>query len=333
LGPALGLILFLILVSPIVIWNQQHHWPTLGHLLGHLGVPGGDKPIIQGKGGWKYDPVWTLSFMGAQLAAGPMLILAFLQARRAYRGRAERPGQWRGAAYLLCVAAPLLVFYLIVSFVANTQWNWTIAAFTTLAVLAGIGAAFAPDGEAPVRTGLFAHSWRATVIVGLVLGLGALRLDMLAKLPGAASIPIWRFTGGEQMGAHVERLIGEVEKQTGAKPFVLAQHYGRAAQLAFYIPSHPTVYCSSSLMLDGRLTPYDFWAQTDLRRHPELIGRPAVLIGNADEDWAPLFDRVEEVGTLDGDGKKNRPAFKAYNFRGFPPGGLRMPDAPVFENP
>jgi hypothetical protein len=87
-------------------------------------------------------------------------------------------------------------------------------------------------------------------------------------------------------------------------------------------------------MADGRLTPYDFWLSTDLRRvNDHLVGRPAIVVGLTAEDWAPLFDRLEEVGTLDGDGKKNRPAFKAYNFHGFPKGGLRTPGAPEFQAP
>jgi hypothetical protein len=173
-----------------------------------------------------------------------------------------------------------------------------------------------------------------TVLVGLVIGLGVLRLDQFARLPKIGRyVPVGRFTGADLMGAHVDRLVAEVKEKTGDKPFVMAQHYGRAAQLAFYMEGRPTVYCSSSLMSDGRLTPYDYWLGTDLRRAEHLVGRPAVVIGLTKKEWEPLFDSVEEVGTLEGDGKKNRPAFRAYNFHGFPPGGLRAAGAPVFANP
>jgi hypothetical protein len=172
------------------------------------------------------------------------------------------------------------------------------------------------------------------VIVGLVVGLAALRLDLFTWLPRVGRlIPIWRFTGADQMAAHVSRLATQMREKTGREPFLMAQHYGRAAQLAFYMKGHPKVYCSSSLMLDGRLTPPDFWADLSVWREQGLVGRDAVLMGNETKDWAPLFDRVEEVGTLEGDGKKNRPAFLGYNFHGFPPGGLRSPGAPVFQRP
>jgi hypothetical protein len=299
--------------------------------------------------------VWTLSYLGAQLAAGPVVLLAWMGARRARREREGRPQVWRAGLYLICVAAPLLVFYLAVSFVANTQWNWTIAAYVTLCVLgawgiggrglglpstAGLADSATPSASAEgdrsswLAGSAAAYVWRATWIIGLMVGLGTLRLDLLALLPVVGRyVPVGRFTGAERMGEHMDRLAAEVGSAAGRELFFMAQHYGRAAQLAFYMKGHPTVYCTSSLMLDGRLTPQDFWAQTDLRRATGLVGRPAIVVGNTAADWAPLFDRVEEVGTLEGDGKKDRPAFKAYNFHGFPPGGLRSPGAPELQNP
>ncbi len=332
---ALSMLLFLLLLSPIILWNADEHWPTLGHRLGHLGIRGGDKPVTQGVGGWHYDYRWTMSFIGAQLAAGPMLLLVWIKARDTWTSRATEPGAWRAAAYLLSFAAPILVFYLIVSFIATTQWNWTVTAFVTLSILGGWAVLNLRAGAAPGRTPFAVHAWRATVIVGLLVGLGALRLDVYSHLPLIGRyVPVGRFTGADLMARHVERLAAEVQEKTGDKPFIMAQHYGRASQLAFYMRGHPTVYCSSSLMADGRLTPYDFWLSTDLRRaNDDLVGRPAIVVGLTAEDWAPLFDRLEEVGTLDGDGKKNRPAFKAYNFHGFPKGGLRTPGAPEFQAP
>jgi 4-amino-4-deoxy-L-arabinose transferase-like glycosyltransferase len=38
---ALAATVFAAIVSPVVIWNQRHAWPTLAHLLGHVGAPGG----------------------------------------------------------------------------------------------------------------------------------------------------------------------------------------------------------------------------------------------------------------------------------------------------
>jgi undecaprenyl-diphosphatase len=330
-GPVLALVLFLILTSPIAIWNSHENWPTLRHLLGHLHVSGGDKPVSQGVGGWHYNPGWTLGYIGTQmLIAGPMLILAVGESLRTWKARREDPDSWRAAAYLLSCGLPILIFYLIISFITNPQGNWALAGFVTIAALAGWRCV---EGMAAGRRATF-QAWRATLIIGLITGLGMLRLDLFSSLPLVGKyVPVWRFTGAERMGNHADRLVSDLRSETGQEPFIMAQHYGRASQLAFYMQDRPTAYCTSSLMLDGRLTPYDYWPETNLRRQPQLVGRPALVVGNTLEDWTPLFDRVEEIGSLEGDGKKTRPAFKGYNFHGFPKGGLRSPGAPELPEP
>jgi hypothetical protein len=165
--------------------------------------------------------------------------------------------------------------------------------------------------------------WVAAVTIGLGVALVVPRLDWAARLPGVGKVvPLHRFMGADRMASHVARLEDTLRESTGQEPFVVAAHYGRASQLAFYLPGRPTVYCSSSLMLEGRRTQYDYWPQTDLRRADALRGRPGVAIGRTLEEWAAVFERVELVGTLEGDGKKGRPAYLGWNFRGFPPGGL-----------
>ena len=125
--------------------------------------------------------------------------------------------------------------------------------------------------------------------------------------------------GADLMGQHVERLLKELSAGDGsAGTFVVALHYGRASQIAYYLPGRPTVYCASSLLLSGRRTQYDYWPDTDLRVQQGLLGQNAVALGGTEAAWLELFERVSLVGTLDGDGKKNRPAFLAYGFKGVP---------------
>ncbi len=344
--PLAAAAVFAALISPIIIWNQAHHWPTVGHLLGHLGLPGGDKPVSQGAGGWTYKPTWTIGYLVIQAAiGGPMLLLAGRAALGAWRDRTANAAGWAAAAYLLACSLPMFVFYFVVSLLTNPQGNWALAGFVTLCPLAGMAVAalaLRADGA-----GLFSgrsrgwHYRNAAVIVGLLTGLGMLRLDLLAHLPIVGPrIPSWRMMYADTMAQHTHEIADEMRVRTGHDPFVMALHYGRASQMAFYLPGRPQVYCCSSLLLDGRLNPYDFWPDTDLRQigtggQPGafLIGQDAVVLGASLEDWLPLFDRVEEVGTLRGDGKRGRPAFKGFGFRGFPVGGLRSAGTPEAEVP
>ena len=47
--------------APVLVWNAQNGWPTVRHLLGHLGLPGGDVPAAQSHAaGYHYELSWTL---------------------------------------------------------------------------------------------------------------------------------------------------------------------------------------------------------------------------------------------------------------------------------
>jgi hypothetical protein len=336
-GPAMPLLpciaalaLFLAITSPIALWNHDQGWPTLQHLLGHLGLAGGDQPVRQGNGmGWTYKPQWTLGYIGTQLAiAGPMLILVVAQTRRAWRERASDAAGWAKVRFLLALSLPVFVTYLGVSLVTNPQGNWALSGFITLVPLAAMAwPRLEPGTSVSIwRRPFLWHVRNVVIILGLLTGLGMLRVDLFARIPKLGPlIPTWRAMGADQMASHTREIADEIKTETGEEPFFMALHYGRAAQLAFYLPGRPTVYCTSSMMLNGRRNPYDFWPETNLRqigtRRSEtftLRGRNAVVNGATREDWEPYFERVVEVGKLRADGKKNRPSFKAYGFKGFP---------------
>lgn len=339
---ALASFLFVLCLLPIILWNQQQGWPTIAHLLGHLHVKGGDTAIEQGAGskyqGWHYEPKWTLEYLGAQAALiGPMLALGLMQAFRVFRGDTD-PASRPGDILLVASAVPIILFYLVLTLLASSEANWPMAGYITLMPLAAQRIVSGMDDwlirlrawralPAPrPRQGFLLRRpesltqvlWHATLIVGLFTGLGILRLDLLARLPGLHKvIPLHRLMFADVMARDVQRLATEVQHDTGQPPLIFAQVYGRASQFAFYLPGHPTVYCPGP-RIDGRPTQYDYFPDTNLDLHPELVGRPAVMVGAWQAAWEKVFDRVEPVGQLQGEGKRNRPAFKGYGFRGFP---------------
>jgi hypothetical protein len=132
-------------------------------------------------------------------------------------------------------------------------------------------------------------------------------------------IPVGRLMGGRTVSLAAESLRQKIAAETGAEPFLIAQHYGRASQLAFYIPGHPTIYCSSARS-DGRRTQYDLWPETSLD-DPALRGRPAVCVGGHLYQWEPAFERTEEFGMLEGEPKASRLTFVGYGYKGFPAEG------------
>lgn len=329
---------FVVGILPVIIWNAREGWPTVAHLLGHLGVKGGDMPVTQGGGsGFHYDPTWTLQLVATQLGmVGPLLALAIAQAVAWWRGRPAADAAPGAERFLVLNSAPILVFYLLVSVVTEPEGNWPLAGYLTLLPMAASRVAATLDGARradaskepgrrdPHATPLLA--WRAAVVTGLATAILLPRLDLVARVPLVGPlIPVHRFMGADRMAADVAGRLDALRARTGLEPFVVSSHYGRASQMAFYLPGHPTTYCTSDLLGPGRRTQYDYWADTDLRRQTGLAGRPAVALGADEASWRKCFVQVTPSGALDGDGKRGRAVHECEGFKGFAtePGGGR----------
>ena len=331
-------LIFAACMTPMVLWNARHGWPNVAHLLGHIGV-GTTHVAAESTVSWIARVARSLgnlaSFVGVTLlAGGPVVLLGMMEAwnivRHADIGRA---GPW-GKLMVVC-AAPILLFYLAVSVVTPTEGNWAVAGFITLVPLAArrIDRAL---GRTSRERNLARGLWNAGVIVGVVCAVVTLRLDLLARVPVVGRwIPVGRFIGAREMGANVSTLVDALRNETGKEPFVVAHHYGRAAQLWYEYGRHAgvPVYCSSSVIDEGRSTPWDFWPEVSLRApRRELLGRPAVAVGLQEDVWQHVFTRVVRApddGLLAGDrklvhngannGRPSRPAFLVYDFRGIQP--------------
>ena len=331
---------FVVGIMPVIIWNAREGWPTVAHLLGHLGVKGGDMPVTQGGGsGFHYEPIWTLQLIGTQLGMiGPILALAAAQAIGWMRGRVATGAAPGAERFLVLNSAPILIFYIGVSFVTEPEGNWPLAGYLTLLPMAAARVAAARDamrthaagtptapGHRPEHAAPIV-AWRASVVLGAATALMLPRLDLLARLPVVGPlIPVHRFMGADRMAADVQRRLDSLKARTGLEPFVVSSHYGRASQMAFYLAGHPTTYCSSDLLGPGRRTQYDYWADTDLRRQQGLIGRPAIALGADEESWRTCFAAVTTTAQLDGDGKRGRAVHECEGFRGFGDRAGRQP--------
>ena len=305
----LTLTITLLGLVPIIVWNAQHGWATMHHLLGHLGLAAGDLPPAELAEVEPYSPLWTLGYLGlAVIMMGFPALLALYAAWDARRRPIGDPAR-RAALYCLCGAAPVLAFYLVVSFFTDVQPNWIVGAYVTLLALAAPAAAD--------RAGIHRRTaWRLTLVVGLVAGLGVLRLDMIAKLPGLAGrVNPGRLLSAPDIARDVQSIRDQLRNETGLEPIIMAEHYGRASLLAFYLPDHPTVYSCSAQMI-GRRNQYDIWPDTDLD-DPRLLGRPAIILRSHDEPWPDAFERQERYGPLPGDHKSGRPVYIGYGYRGF----------------
>jgi 4-amino-4-deoxy-L-arabinose transferase-like glycosyltransferase len=330
-GAALGLLA----LAPVVIYNAQHDWVTVRHLMGHLGMTGGDVP--RPDRAWVYTPRWMVDLLVSQVAVlGPLGAVMIAGAIWAWRERAASGAADR--AYLLWCGVPVLVFYLAVSLRTDVNANWPVAGYITLFPLAAWALERARLQRDQIARAVM-WAWRGAIVIGVLAALVSLRLDVIAESsaarglgrlgerlgyvkPGRPLIPMGRLMGAEVMAADVDRLVNEIEAATGQKAFVVGHHYGRASLLAFYMAGRPTVYCTNARTGDGRRSQYDLWRDTDLDDLELLGGRPAVLVGGRMELWTPAFARVTEYGPLNGETKTDRMTYIGHEFLGLPaPGG------------
>lgn len=278
-----GALLALLALAPVIIWNAQHGWVTIKHLLGHLGVAGGDVSVAADNSGgrkwFEWLPVWPIGLALMQVGlAGPMLIVGAAVgwkalARQSIPGTAEQPSlnafpRATAARYLALVALPLVVFYAIVAYVAEPEGNWPIAACVTLLPLATLwwlGVFDTPERRpaSRSRTRWGRRLCGAGIIYGVLAAPLLHRADVAARLVNntLAYEPVWnlvsRIRGGTKNGPQpitLGRLIGgramgdEVTR-------VLSDLQSRTGQRPFVLSQH---YGRASLMAY-----YVAWPQHD----------------------------------------------------------------------
>ncbi len=311
----LGLLVSLLGLIPVGIWNAQHDWATVRHLMGHLGLPGGDTENTAAGMREPWTIVWMLEYIGLQiLVGGPVIalsVLAWINTRKQHNERMHAM-----ARVCIAMAMPLLALYLLVSLLTQTEGNWAMAAFVTLippaawCVLDGVTRV-----DHPIK-----FFWGAAMFVFIGVLLLFPGAHTLAKLPLLGKyIPIYRMTGMRAHALDAQRELDEIADETGQQPFVVTNHYGRASQLAFYLPGHPVVYCSSA-HIGGRKTQYDEWEETDLgnpKTLERLLGRPALMFGGPPRHWESAFDSIKDIGKLDNEPKSRGTTYIGLGFRGF----------------
>lgn len=292
-GPIAATLLSLITMLPIVIWNQLNGWPTLAHLLGHLGAPGGD---LEPAKAWAYNPLWTLEAVAVQIliiAPGISLLLWF-----ALRRRNTDPAERAAISLLAWIAWPVFILYFLVSFATNIEANWPAAGWITLIPIAA-----APLTPHLRRTGYnpWKFGWHAILTIGLIAGPLILFGPHLIRIPALKALPFHaalerglnRVSGARKEAQLIASIEKDIAEQTGLKPFIAINHYGHAALIAYYHPDQPTVFSAASALGD-RESSYDYFPDTSLTRE-DLIGRPAILVGTRPRKWVRglIFKHIE----------------------------------------
>jgi hypothetical protein len=314
-GPWLALGINLLCMIPVVLWNHNNGWITLHHLSERGGL----------------NKVWspTLRFFGDFVIAVPMLMnpiffaglvwVAISMWKEYAAGRRNVsmgatgslvvPADWDRrwlVQYLLCMGMPVFVFYFFYTFRARVQPNWICTSVLPLFLAAAI------HGYRKFQAGFQAP--RRFLIAGLAFGLPMVILlhdtNLIAKLAGAPmpiSIdPLRRLRGHRDSARVVAEQLAKFERP-GVPAFIIANHYGIAGVLNFYMPAarvrlpeNPLVCVRSSDHAENQ-----FWFWPRFRYRENRVGQDAIYVQDVDEH-APSLDRlrsefesVTEIGVFD----------------------------------
>jgi 4-amino-4-deoxy-L-arabinose transferase-like glycosyltransferase len=244
---------FGLFIAPPIIWNANHDWITLHHLT----VRGG----LQKAG--TFAPREFLDFLGAHLGVYSPLIFAGMIAAGWWGW--QRVHQQFKPRFLLAFALPLFALYFTLSFKQAGEANWTAPGTLSLGVLT------AALWHERAQTQLWARRFIA-VALGLAFFISLLAVDSefprrLGLRYGYDLDPSARLRGWRSAAEEVEKVRREFQATQPLPVFLIANNYGSASSLAFYLtdkpvdgPGHPAVYVPESAFPENQ---YFFWPRYD----------------------------------------------------------------------
>ena len=215
---------------PMILWNAQHDWITVNHLL-HRGAINSQ---------WRFKPQEILAFLGQQAGViSPLIFLGILLAVFWPSLSKSSPIQTR---YLLSLFLPLFLFYSMLSLNKAGQPNWTAPSY-----IAGIILLAAKWDEIKSRL-----PWTKKLI-WVALGLAlfetiAMHETYWLHLPPRKD-PLDRVRGSAQ----IAQRASELAREQGTS-FYISNKYADAGLLAFYLPNHPDPFMPDSDHIESQFS-------------------------------------------------------------------------------
>ena len=238
-GPWLALLTGLLLIMPVLYWNNKHEWISFLYQI-HHGT---------GKLSWEFKRVF-ISQAGQLLVYGPGIYIFGMIAVFAGLKKFKKLGDQseRGVMLLLALALPLLLL-----FGWNSGYEMTLPHWTALCWLA----------LSPLAARWIMASWnkrwvRISVkgsIVYAVIFVGAIFSQLIEPwIPFPENQNALRdLYGWSQAGQRAEQLRAEMDSASTPAPFIFTDNWTRASRLSWYARPTPVQ------VLDKRYDQFDIW--------------------------------------------------------------------------
>jgi 4-amino-4-deoxy-L-arabinose transferase-like glycosyltransferase len=311
-----GLLVVLLVMSPVIIDEARTGWPMVAHTLGHLGM-GGDQVNRVNSGN---PALWLANSLGSLIGAvGPAMIALMVWASwRAAKSQTDRPSRWPGELWLICLAWPSTLFFVLLSLKKPIVPSWPLPHVAPLIPLvACLLAELLPrrrnttvsHDTTPQRTAepspkTIRHAqtlWGITLWYGAVGSLLLMFPTSLTHLPFVGKTldtkVFSRMHQSRDLAENVHRDAEAVKLELGEQPIIVANHYMTASLLSFYLPPRYTVTAAAGFVSD-RLSNFDRWDSTRIN-NPAFHGKPLLLVGEKAKTWngGLIFDSLTQRPT------------------------------------
>jgi len=295
-----GLILALLVFSPVLIWNFQHQWASFAF---QSTQRAGEMSAFE----WEELGKFLASQAGI---ISPLVFAGFcwtigLGVKRIWKVRS-----WK-ETFLLSLALPMVGLF---TLVATREWvkmNWLIPAYPSLLLLMVAYYQKRAFSWKWIYAGYVQWTWVSAVLFFILFHLWPL----IPQIPVSGSADT--MTGWQELAAHLEKVRST--KDHKAPPFIFAWGHKTASELQFYLKGQPVTFAQT--VLGKKALAYDYWFDPK-----PLQGKEALFIWSdferfPDEKSGLLekyFERIEALEPFTVfRGKRPLRTFRLYRCYGY----------------
>ena len=224
--PYIATVIALIIFSPVIVWNIQHHFESLGF------------ELVSRNPNFHISIVKFFTFLGSQVGLVSPLVF-FLIIYAIYYGF-KRKTQNKGYLFLSAFAAPIIIFFFAVSFVVDSKPNWALMGYIP-GVILSVELSYGMLNKSWFRKYLWI-GWSLALLFTIIIHV-QLYYPLIPLRPVDTDLTNDLY-GWHTAGKEVEAAYQELSKN---KPTFLFTHkYQLSSQLAFNAPGQPQVYTSNT---------------------------------------------------------------------------------------
>ena len=271
--PYLGGLVSLLVFSPVIYWNADHHWVSFIKQIGRARIE-------------DFKPALVVELLPAQVAFATPLVF-MLGAMGFYALLRRHAGAFAARTLINATFWPIVVYFIWHSLHARVEANWFAPVYPAFAIAAAVAANLTQWDARQQRIVNFCLRWAAPV--------GILMFALLVVQANTGVLTGYRRDATvRSVGIGWQALAKEIEAvrvRVGAA-CVLAPDYGTTGWLAFYLPRGSCVLQQSQRIRWVNMPEPD----------PKLLAGKLIYVDEARPGGRPYlngaFARVEQVAEL-----------------------------------